>query len=154
MKKIIGFTIISVLILVVNIAAIHPNKIECNAADLKDELLIELRPDFKYDSSKMLEFTYGKKKLTKEIEVPLFIGEKYRFIFNTAGLPKDIEIKIYNRKHTNDKRKLLYSVEKNSNEHIYAFEPPRARKVYINYTVPECDEEGLAGCFSFLVGYK
>ncbi len=127
---------------------------ECVTMDLKKELKNELKPNFKYDSAKTTHITYKSKKQTKEIEVPLYMGEKYRFLFNTAGLPKNIEISIYNKKATNSKRKLLYSLKTEEDKHIYVFEPGRSRKMYINYTIPETSELGLSGCMVFLVGYR
>jgi len=127
---------------------------ECDATALKGDLKPLLKPEFKYDSSKTTRFSYSSKKQIKEIEVPLFMGEKYRFLFNTAGLPKDIKVEIYSKAHDNSKRKLLYALEQEEGKTTYTFEPTKSRKMYINYTIPESTEEELRGCMVFLLGYK
>ncbi len=127
---------------------------DCDATALKGELKPMLKPEYKYDSSKTTRFTYKTKSQTKEIEVPLFIGEKYRFLFNTAGLPENIKVEIYSKPHDNNKRKLLYSLEQEEGKSVYSFEPTKSRKMYINYTIPESTEEELRGCMVFLLGYK
>jgi hypothetical protein len=127
---------------------------ECDSRALKGELKKELKPDYKYDSSKTSRFTYKNKKQLKEIEVPVYMGEKYRFLFNTAGLPKDIKIEVYNKPVGHKKRKLLYTLEKKEGKHIYSFNPDKSRKMYVNYTIPAVEETELRGCIIFLLGYK
>ena len=133
---------------------------ECDATALKKELKRELRPDYKYDSSKTSRFTYKNKTQLKEIEVPLFAGEKYRFLFNTSGLPQDIKVEIYNKPKDHKKRKLLYSLEQKEGIYIYAYEPSKSRKMYINYTIPvsassaATAEDAMRGCMIFVLGYK
>lgn len=150
MKKITPYIL---LVLTVSLFAFQIAQ-ECDATALKKELKRELRPDFKYDSSKTSRFTYKAKVQGKEIEVPLFMGEKYRFLFNTAGVPEDIKIEIYNKKLGHKKRKLLYSLDKKEGQHIYSFEPKKSRRMYINYTIPEISEEELSGCMIFVLGYR
>ena len=127
---------------------------ECDATALKKELKRELRPDYKYDSSKTSRFTYKSKVQAKEIEVPLFMGEKYRFLFNTSGVPENIKVEIYNKKLGHKKRKLLYTLEQKEGQHIYSFEPTKSRKMYINYSIPESSETELKGCMIFVLGYQ
>ncbi len=71
---------------------------ECDSVSLKKEIKPMLKPDYHYDSSKITRVTFKNKKQLKEIEVPLFIGERYKFIFNTKALPQDVNIKVYNKK--------------------------------------------------------
>ncbi|MBL4594413.1 MAG: hypothetical protein JKX68_11450 [Flavobacteriales bacterium] len=152
MKKTIILSL-SISILILTTAAIQVVQ-ECDATALKKELKRELRPDYKYDSSKTSRFTYKTKVQVKEIEVPLFMGEKYRFLFNTAGLSKDIKVEIYSKRIGHKKRKLLYEIEQKENQHIYVFEPTKSRKMYINYTIPESAEVEQKGCMIFVLGYK
>jgi len=126
----------------------------CDAAALKAELKPGLKPAFKYDSSKTSKFIYSKNAQRRQIEVPLFMGEDYIFLFNTDGLPENIKIEIYSEKIGHKKRKLLYSLEQNESENIYSFKPTKSRKMYVNYTIPGVEEEGLQGCMVFIVGYK
>ncbi len=129
-------------------------KDECDATTLKAKLKRELRPDYKYDSSKSTHIIYKAKKQVKEIEVPLFMGEKYRFLFNTSCLKQAVDVKIYNKSIKSKKRKLLYSIEPKEGEDIYIFEPEKSRKMYIEYTIPESTEANSEGMLVFVLGYK
>ena len=149
----IRFISLLILVALVSTAAIQIVE-ECDAAALKAELKRELRPDYKYDSAKTSRFTYKSTVQAKEIEVPLFMGEKYRFLFNTIGLPADIKIEIGNRPLGHKKRKVIYSLEKKESQHIYIFEPNKSKKMYINYTIPKSSETDLRGCMVFVLGYK
>lgn len=149
----LSFIISFLLVALISTAAIQITE-ECDATALKAELKRELRPDYRYDSSKSSRFTYKTKIQVKEIELPLFIGEKYRFLFNTTGLPQNIKVEIYSKPITNKKRKLLYSLDYKEDQHIYAFEPEKSRKMYINYTIPESTEVELNGCMIFVLGYR
>lgn len=126
----------------------------CDAAKLKADLKPKLKPEFKYDSSKTSQFTYGSKKQGREIEIPMFIGEKYMFLFNTKGLPKDILIEIYSEKIGHKKRKLLYTLDHEDGKNIYSFKPVKSKKMYVNYTIPSTEEKDLRGCMVFILGYQ
>jgi len=130
------------------------NEQGCDATALKKELKTGLKPTFKYDSSKTSKFSYNKNAQGREIEVPLFINEEYIFLFNTNGLPEDIKIEIYSEKIGHKKRKLLYRLEQKESQNIYSFKPTKSRKMYVNYTIPGVEEEGLRGCMVFIVGYQ
>lgn len=127
---------------------------ECDSRALKAELKLKLKPDFKYDSSKTSRFTYKSKEQVKEIEVPLYMGEKYRFLFNTAGLKREVKVEIYNKPRGHKKRKLIYEIVPTEGEYIYIFEPEKSRKMYITYTTAAVEEDDLRGCLVFLVGYR
>lgn len=129
--------------------------LSCDAKKLKGEIKGELKPDYKYDSSKITRIVYKDKEQLKEVEVPLFIGEKYRFVFNTKSLPKQVEINVYNKKAGMKKRKLLYSSSKEKDtDNIFVWEPEKSRKMYINYKVPPGSAADQRGCVVFLLGYK
>lgn len=129
---------------------------QCDAMALKGILKQELKPDYKYDSSKTTRFTYKTKKQLKEIEVPLYMGEKYRFLFNTDGLTTDsVKVEIFNKPLGHKKRKLLYTLNKKSNQNVYLFEPQKSRKMYINYSIPKVKEATITkDCLVLVIGYK
>jgi hypothetical protein len=136
------------------VAAIQVTE-ECDATALKAELKKELKPNYKYDSSKTTRFYYKTKPQMKEIEIPLYMGEKYKFMFNTAGLTKDIEIGLYSKPTGHKKRKLLYKLERKEGQHIYSFEPSKSRKMYLSYSIPKVEEATLTkDCIIFVVGYQ
>jgi hypothetical protein len=129
---------------------------DCDSVALKKEIKELLKPDYNYDSSKITHITFKNKKQLKEIEIPLFIGERYKFIFNTKALPQDVSIKIYNKKIGSKKRTLLFSNEKylQNGEKVYAWEPEKARRLYLDYEIPVTNDTIKKGCSVFMIGYK
>lgn len=129
---------------------------QCDAMELKSVLKKELKPDYKYDSSKTTRFIYKTKTQLKEIEVPLYMGEKYRFLFNTDGLTSDsVKVEIFSKPLGHKKRKLLYSIDNKSDENIYLYEPQKSRKLYINYSIPKVDKPTITkDCLVLVIGYK
>ena len=154
MKKIIFYS--TILLVLLTSTALKLEDVQCVAADLKNELKPLLKPEYKYDSSQITRIVYKKDAFQTGIEVPLFMGEKYRFLFNTAGLPKDVEITIYDKKPGNKNKNALFTLSKvkEAGRHLYSFEPEKSKKMYIVYTIPAAEEEDLKGCLVFLLGYK
>lgn len=129
---------------------------ECNSKELKDAVLSLLKPDFKYDSSKIIRFEYTTTEQVKETEVPLFIGEKYRFLFNLNAAPLGAEVRVYDKPYDSKKRKLIYSTkqEKEGEKNIFIFEPVKSKKIYVDVVVPSTDKTFQRGCVVFVIGYK
>jgi hypothetical protein len=154
MKKLILQIGFAFSILLINTAAVEQES--CDVRPLKNELIKELKPDFKYDSSNTSRFIYEGKKQGTEIQVPLYSTEKYRLLFNTSAVPTDFEIKIYDKEVGSRNRKLLFSVKGSEvgNKNIFVFEPENPRKMYIDYLLPAVEEKGVAACIVFLMGYK
>ena len=96
MKKIVSYIVlITVCLFTVSFVEVVGN---FDIKALKNELKSELKPDFKYDSSNINQFTLEPKKQGSKVHVPLFSSEKYKLLFNTAGLTSDFEIQIYDKK--------------------------------------------------------
>jgi hypothetical protein len=151
MKK-IGFYIGLLSILIISSSTTEDN---CDVRSLKNELIRELRPDFKYDSSNISRFILENEKQGTEVQVPIFSSENYRLLFNTSAIPTDFEIKIYNKKIGANNRKLLFSVNgSETDKNIFVFEPEEAKTMYIDYILPGVEEKNLTGCIVFLMGYK
>jgi hypothetical protein len=129
---------------------------DCDVRSLKNELIKALRPEYKYDSSKTTRFLYKETEQTIEIEAPLFKDEKFRFLFNTAALPKDIEIKFYDKKKGAKNRKQLFSLNdiREDGKTVYIFEPTVSKKIYLNYVIPRTTKQGLSGCMVCVIGYS
>ncbi|HKC69689.1 MAG TPA: hypothetical protein VKG26_15735 [Bacteroidia bacterium] len=126
----------------------------CDAKVLKEKAKKQLEP-YTYDMSKLTHITYKTKPWLKEIEVPLFIGEKYRLVFNTELLPKPIVINIYNRDKDSKKRKLLFTTkDAPADKKEFAFDLTMARKAFIDYEMPVGDSTADGGCLIFMMGYK
>ncbi len=153
MKKVVTI-LLAVLTIGVTGAFKTQDDNSCDAAKLKNEVKPKLDPDFKYDSSKITRISTSSDNQVKEIEVPLFIGEKYRFVFNAKAAPKDVEIEIYNKPNGSSKRKLMYSSKKDKAvDGIFIYEPDKSKKMYINYNIPSTSS-AQRGCLVFLLGYK
>lgn len=130
------------------------DNILCNAKELKEKAKHALDP-YKYDSSELTKIIYKKKESVKEVEVPLFIGEKYRIVFEMEALPKPVEVQIYNKDKDSKNRKLLFSSKTiGLDKKEFEFEVSKSRHVFIDYVIPPTEEGSYSGCAVCMVGYK
>ena len=152
MKK-IYITIVSAIILITGMS-LQGNDILCNAKELKEKAKNFLDP-YKYDSAELTRIIYKKKESVKEVEVPLFIGEKYKIVFELEALPKAVEVQIYNKDKDSKNRKLLFtSKDLGADKKEFSFDVSKSRHVFVDYVVPPTDEGSYSGCAVFMVGYK
>ena len=144
------------LLIILCSTAVMQAQNDCDIRSLKNDLLKGLKPDFKYDSYKATRFIYKNEVQVIEIAAPLFKDEKFRFLLNTAGLPKDIEIKFFDKKKGTKNRKELFAVKDTPEDgkNIYIFEPKASKTIYLNYIIPRTTKENLAGCMVCLIGYN
>jgi len=128
---------------------------QCDKKALTASCKKKMEP-FKYDSQKFTKVMYTKKAQQLEVEVPVFIGEKYRLVFNTSGLPKPIQVNVYTKDKEAKKREAIYtSKDLKAGENEIVFDVPRVRKLYIDYDVPaDSTNSRMSGCVIFMVGYK
>lgn len=111
---------------------------------------------YKYDSQKFTRINFTKKTQQLEVEVPVFVGEKYRVVFNMTAMPEHppIGINIYTKSKDSGKRDAIFTnkdVPAGTKELV--FDAPRLRKMFIDYDVPATDST-LSGYILFMVGYK
>ena len=151
MKKIIK-PLLSIVI-VFGLMAFQSGDVLCNAKELKEKAKATLEP-YKYDSSELTRILYKTKESVKEVEVPLFIGEKYRMVFELEALPKHVEVQIYNKDKDSKNRKLLFSSKDMGDKKEFLFEVSKVRHVYVDYIVPPSEAGSYSGCAVFMVGYK
>lgn len=130
----------------------NENPVKCNTKALKKEGISLLNP-FYYSSSKVNVIHFDSKQTRKEIEVPLFKGEKYRMIFNKKELPKDVQIKIYDKSDEHDGRSPIFSSAEEEGQ-IVIFEPKKSKNLYVNYIIPAGEGEKKGGCVVFILGYQ
>lgn len=146
----------ALVILVALMGAAIEQAVTCDQKALKDAARAKLDP-FKYDSGKVTQLRYKNKAQQKEIEVPVFIGEKYRMVFNTAALTRNVVISVYNKDKETKNRKVLWT-SKNSpaGTTIHVFEPENAKfKFYVDYDLPAVtDSLPPMECVVFMLGYK
>jgi hypothetical protein len=141
-------------IIVVGFMSFQTDDVLCDAKVLKEKAKDMLDP-YKYDSSELTKIIYKKKESVKEVEVPLFIGEKYRFCFNMEAVPKAVEIQIYNKDKDSKNRKLLFSSKDSGlDKKEIQFEISKSRHVFVDYIVPPAEKGSYMGCAVFAVGYK
>lgn len=144
-----------VIVLSLTSAAIQ-QAVTCDQKALKDAAREKLDP-FKYDSGKVTQLRYRTKAQMKEIEVPVFIGEKYRMVFNTTALTKDVVISVYNKDKETKNRKVLWT-SKNSapGTKLHVYEPENAKfKFYVDYDMPAVSDSTTSQeCVVFMLGYK
>jgi len=155
MKK-LSYIIALAFVLTYSATIAQESSSNCDATALKSELKAELKPDYKYDSSKITRFTYSADFQGQEIEVPLFPGEKYRFVFNVAGAGKNFQIYVYESKAGTKNRKALFALKnvREEGKNVYSYEPEGAKKLYITYVIPPSLEGLTEGCVAFMLGYK
>ena len=129
----------------------------CDQKTLKDAARAKLDP-FKYDSGKVTQLRYRDKAQMKEIEVPVFIGEKYRMVFNAEAVTKDVVITVYNKdKETKNRKALWTSKNSPAGTKIHVYEPDNAKfKFFVDYDLPAVNDTtgGSAECMVFMLGYK
>jgi hypothetical protein len=145
---------ISLFCLLIILVSFQSGDVLCNSKDLKDKAKKQLDP-FNYDNFELTRINFRNKETFKEIEIPLFIGEKYRVVFEMEALPKQVMVEIYNRERENKKRKLLFTskdIPADKTEFIY--EVSKTRRIYINYIIPAGDETAKSGCALYMIGYK
>ncbi|HLP12061.1 MAG TPA: hypothetical protein VK177_09040 [Flavobacteriales bacterium] len=126
------------------------------AAEYKAKSREKIKPH-RYDGSKITYFNYGTFEQIKSVEVLLFNGIDYKFCFNTEGVPKSIDLKIYDReslKNETDKGKRILLYEANgvmgkdvvvtSEELLKTLQATKSvtslKKVFIEYHVPIGDK--------------
>jgi hypothetical protein len=142
------------VIIIIALTSFQVGDVLCNAKELKEKAKTALEP-YKYDSSELTRILYKKKETVKEVEVPLFIGEKYRIVFELEALPKQVEVQIYNKDKDSKNRKLLFSSKTvGADKKEFQFEVSKTRHVYVDYVVPPTEEGSYSGCAVFMVGYK
>lgn len=140
--------------LLVMLMAFQRGDVLCNAKELQNKAM-NLLGSYKYDSSELTQIVYKNEETVKEIEVPLFIGEKYRFIFELEALPKQIEIQIYNKNKNSKNRKLLFTSKSiTDNQKEFYFELSKSRQAYVDYIIPPSEEGSYNGCALFMLGYR
>lgn len=128
------------------------NSESCDTKALKKQGIAELNPYF-YSAAKVNTISYDYKETRKEIEVPLFKGEKYKMVFNKKALPKDVVIEVYDKDKENTNRSPIFS-SADSTGTLVTFEPKKSKKMYVNYVIPEAGDVKETGCLVFILGYQ
>ena len=156
MKRFFTLIVPAMLIIVSLTSAAIQQAVTCDQKALKDAAREKLDP-FKYDSGKVTQLRYKNKAQQKEIEVPVFIGEKYRMVFNTTALTRDVVINVYNKDKETKNRKVLWTSKSSApGTKLHVFEPENAKfKFYVDYDLPAvADSLPPQECVVFMLGYK
>jgi hypothetical protein len=97
------------------------------------------------------------KKQFKELEIPIYVGEKYRLIWSMEGLPQQIDVEVYDKKYEAKSRDVLFTTRSMSVEDkkFFVFDPKKSmRRLYIDYLIPPAEDSVKKGCVVFTLGYK
>jgi hypothetical protein len=134
----------------------------CDTKTLKDSCKDYLSLPYRYDASNIILVTLEKKSQMKEIELPMFMGESYRLIFNTYALPTGVEIHIFNKDADHDNRKELFSCNSSdATKKMFIYDTDHFHsKLYVDYLIPAAHQTGgdsaplIQGCGVLVIGYK
>jgi hypothetical protein len=127
---------------------------ECDRKALSVSCKQKIEP-YKYDSQNFSKINFSKKPQELEVEIPVFIGEKYRLVFNTSFLPKPIKIKVFTKSKESKKRVPIFSAENsNPEENQFITDISLVKKLFVSYEIPADSSEINTGCMMFMVGYK
>lgn len=148
MKKLIFAFVIGIAFAFTTIQSVD----NCDKQALSASCRKKMDP-FKYDSQKFTKIVFSKKAQQMEVEVPVFVGEKYRLVFNTSALPKPIKVNVYTKDKDAGKREAIFTTKAGDPEQ--SFDVPRVRKLFVDYDVPaDSTNSKSSGCMVFMVGYK
>ncbi len=154
MKKILFAGLIASLVVTYGFTTIQSMD-NCDKKALTEKCKKKLE-DFKYDSQKFSKINFLERDQKLEVEVPVFVGEKYRMVFNTSYLPKNVVISVYTKSKDAKKREAIYST-KDAIDGIkeFVFDAPHVRNMYVDYDIPiDSSNPKLSGCVIFMIGYK
>jgi hypothetical protein len=134
----------------------------CDVKELKDTCKNYLDKPYRYDASNIILIQFKKKQQVKEVELPMFLGENYKIIFNTYALPPGVQIDVYNKSEDHDNRKSMFTCSSSDTRKVYIYATEHWHtKLYIDYTIPPSkdktatdDSPDVAGCGVMVVGYK
>lgn len=141
----------------------------CDTKTLKDTCKQYLERPYKYDASNVILISFQKKAQLKEIELPMFIGETYKLIFNTYALPPGVEINVYSKDADHKDRKVLFSCNSNGAQKIFFYETEHWHsKLFIDYVIPAAHNDSgatdnnsssssaptIEGCGVVVIAYK
>jgi hypothetical protein len=158
MKKISIISVLAVSILVAYASTSKEKNSEeiidyCNSSETKKKCKQLLDP-YSYDASKRSSIMFKYKPQIKELEIPLYLGEKYRIIFSKDGLPQDVEINVYDHKFESHHRNLLFtSKDFPPEQKEYIWDPKKSKKMYVDYVVPATNDTLKKGCVVMVLGY-
>ena len=152
MKKILSISLVIGFVISYGFTTIQTAD-NCDKKGLSDACKKKL-DDYKYDSQKYSKISFGDRNIQMEVEVPVFIGEKYRLVFNTSSLPKAVVISVYTKDKESAKRTPIYTTKDSpAGTNEFVFDAPHVRNMYIDYDVPKDDSNSkLSGCVIFMVG--
>jgi hypothetical protein len=136
----------------------------CDTKTLKDSCKDYLNKPYKYDAANIILVTLGRKPQMKEVELPMFMGETYRLIFNTYALPPGVEIHVYNKDADHDNRKELFSCNSSdASKKMFLWDTDHFHsKLYVDYIIPAnhdnppagTDAPLIQGCGVLVIGFK
>lgn len=129
----------------------------CKREESAEAVKKEMVP-FRFEKTTTTYITFKHYDQVKSIAAPLFFDNKYKFVINTEGLPKEIKVQVYDKpRGMRDGAKLIAE----SSDKQISFEIGEDylnNRVYIDYLIPaiEQTEDGILqkGCVVMGSGYE
>lgn len=129
----------------------EPEEFVNKVAEYKAKSREKVKPH-RYDGSKINHFNYTPYEQMKTVEVLLFNGIDYKFCFNTDGVPKSIDIKIFDKDEIAKDRVQIYEangvmqkdITVTSDEMLKNLQAKKnvtsLKKIFIEYHIPIGDK--------------
>lgn len=125
-------------------------------AEYKAKSREKLKP-YRYDGSKIIFFNYGTYEQKKSLEILMFNGIDYKFCFNTDGVPKGVDIRVYDKDAVYKDRILLYEARGvmskdvifTSADLLKTLQEKKSgissiKKIFVDYIIPTTDKQVTA----------
>jgi hypothetical protein len=129
----------------------------CKRSEAIQSVKKEMVP-FRYERTTTTNITFKNYDQVREVAIPLFFDNTYKFVVNCEGLPFDIKVEVYDQPMgmRNNPVKIMESTDKQ-----FTFELDETylkSRVYVNYVVPALEDTEdrviQKGCVVLASGYK
>jgi hypothetical protein len=135
-------------------------QLEIKNACKREESLAKIKDDitpFRFDKVTTTRIQYKSYDKVWTVAIPLFHTTQYKFIFNSEGMPTNVEIKITDKPIQTGSAKILHQ----SSEKHFSYETPpdfEGTRIYVSIKVPADPEynKGVRnkGCVVMGSGYQ
>lgn len=128
----------------------------CNRDSLRTETKYALKP-YRYCMAKTSEVTMKRYPNKVLVTIPVYYNMKHLMLWNTAGLPKGVVVKVWDGPASDKKRQMIFQSEANKTLNTFELsEEFGGTKLFFEYFIPpveEDDNKTYRGCLVFMMGY-
>lgn len=128
-------------------------------ADLRSEL-----DTLQYDGTQVTYFKYRDQTYYKGVQVPVFLRDRYYFLFSGAAANEKVSIEFYDKPPESNNRLLLFEIKNISEDEafinindlrermkVYGESPDDLRSVFVDYKIKK--GKGDRGAIVLVLGY-